>query len=145
MFDGLDTVVQPFYVSPGEFFRWAERVMPAVQRMADGSEGRYWADDIAASLSSGRMQLWLALDGAEVACVMVTEIVTYPRVRAMRCVGVVGHRPRRWLHLLRTVETAARDCFRCGVMEALVQPGHERLLKTGGWRQFHSLWQKALV
>ena len=25
MFDGLDTTVQPFYVSPGEYPRWAEK------------------------------------------------------------------------------------------------------------------------
>lgn len=145
MFDGLDTVVQPFYVSPGEFGRWRERAVPALSRMADGSGGRYRAEDIAAALMAGGMQLWLVLDGAEIACVMVTEIILYPRIRAMRCIGIVGHRPRRWLHLLASVEKAARDCFRCGLMEALVQPGHERLLKTGGWQQFHSLWQKALA
>ena len=113
--------------------------------MAEGSGGRYLAEDIAAALATGRMQLWLAIDRATIACVMVTELVDYPRVRAMRCIGIAGRHPLRWMHLLGAVERAARDCFGCLLFEALVQPGHERLLQTGGWVLFHSLWQKALV
>lgn len=144
MFDGLDTSVLPLYVHPADFHRWAERVRPMLACMAAGSGGCYLAEDIAAAISAGRMQLWLALDGTDIACTMVTEIVAYPRLRAMRCVGVVGHRPLRWMHMLEDVERAARDCFGCTRFQALVQPGHERLLRTGGWRLFHSLWEKPL-
>lgn len=146
MFDGLDPVVQPLYVSPTEYVsRWADRLRPAIERMARGSGGRYEASDIVSALAMGRFQLWIALDGPEVACTLVTEIIEYPRVRAMRCVAIVGSRPRRWLHLLESVETAARDCFGCQIFEALVPPGLERLLRTGGWSLFHSLWHKALA
>lgn len=144
MFDGLDSTVTPLYVPRGEVFRWADKISPALLKMAASSGGRYQATDIAAALAAGRMQLWLVLEATDIACVMVTEIVEYPRLRAMRCVGLVGHRPRRWLHLLREVENAARNAFGCCVMEAFVSSGHERLLKTGDWRLFHSLWEKPL-
>jgi hypothetical protein len=91
------------------------------------------------------MILWVVLDGPNVACVLVTEVVQYPRRRAMRLVGISGHRHRRWMHLLADVETAAREKFGCDLMQALHQPSHGRMLCTGGWAQFHILSQKALA
>lgn len=144
MFDGLDSTVRPIYVAPTDVFRWAGKIAPALLRMAEGSGGRYLAPDIAASLCAGRMQLWLALDGTDIGCVLVTEIVEYPRLRAMRCVGMVGHRPRRWWHLLHELENAARSAFGCQKMEAFVPSGLERMLVTDDWQIFHTLWEKPL-
>ena len=144
MFDGLDVGVQPLFIAPGDLLRWAPRVAPHVAKMADASGGRYLTEDIFAALASGRMLLWIAIDGADIACVMVTEIMQYPRRRAMRCVGVSGHRPRRWMGLLANVEEASRSRFGCDLMEALHQPGHDRLLRTGGWEVFHVLSEKVL-
>lgn len=144
MFDGLDTAVLLHYIAPTEFVRWAERVRPMLTRMADRSGDRFQADDIAIALAAGRMQLWVVLDGADIVCTLVTELIQYPRLRSMRCVGLVGHRPRRWMGLLADIERAARQCFGCSRMEALVAPGDERLLVTGGWQPFHGLWDKAL-
>lgn len=145
VFDGLDSAVTPFYVAPGEVFRWADRIAPALLKMAESSGGRFLASDIAAALVSWRMQLWLVLVGTEIACVMVTEVVEYPRARAMRCIGLVGRRSRRWVHLLEDVERAARDCFGCTIMEAFLPAGMERLLTTDAWEPFHNLWQKVLT
>lgn len=144
MFDGV-AGLHPHYVPPHQFSIWSDRLAPAFARMAAGSHGAYLADDIAECVASGRMQLWLVLDGADIACVMLTEIIRYPRLKAMRCVGIVGHQPRRWMHILADVERASRECFGCGRFEALVQPGHERLLRTGGWSLSHTLYHKALA
>jgi hypothetical protein len=144
MFDGIDPEVRPFFVSAETWPAFSTRVRPHLEKMAEGSGGRFAASDVGQFIVTGRMQMWLALDGAEIACAMVTEIVQYPRLRAMRCVGVVGSRPRRWLHLLSSVEQAARDHFGCQKMEALHQFGHERLLRTGGWQPFHILSEKTL-
>ena len=144
MFDGVDNSVVPFFVGREAFPAFVERVAPHLARMADGSDGRYAADDIREAIASGRFQLWLALEGADILCVMVTEIITYPRLRALRCIGVVGHRPRRWMDLMENVEHAAKTVFGCRKMEALCQPGHERLLQTGGWQIFHYLCAKDL-
>jgi hypothetical protein len=59
-------------------------------------------------------------------------------------VGLVGHRPRRWIRLLYQVERAARETFQCDLMEALHQPEHGRLLTTGSWSVWHVLSEKAL-
>lgn len=144
MFDGLDAGMHGLFVAPGDLVRWADHIRPHIEKMAEGSSGRYEWTDIFAALAAGRMQLWIALDGSEIACVLITEIVNYPRLRAMRCIGVSGHRPRRWMQMLKLVEDAAREKFGCAVFEALHQLGHERLLRTGGWHAHHLLSEKRL-
>lgn len=144
MFDGLAPGVQIFFVGPREWPAMTERVYPHIVRMAAGSGGRFFATDIASLIAVGRFHLWLAIDGTDIACTMVTEFIYYPRMKALRIVGLVGHRPRRWLHLLHQVEQCAHN-EGCSKIECLHFPGHERMLRTGGWRLFHCLAEKDLV
>lgn len=144
MFDGVDPGVIPFYVGIEGWAAFAPRVQPHIAKMAEGSGGRYTAEDINAAILQGIFQVWAALDGPDIAAVMTTQVVNYPRARAMRCIGVVGHRPRRWMHLLHNVEQAAKTHFGCTHMEALHQPRHSTLLRTGGWETTHCLSEKAL-
>ena len=144
MFDGIDQTVLPVYVVPLQLAAWADRVRPHLAKMAEGSHGLYETTDILTAIAAGRMQLWVAVSGVELLAVMVTEIHDYPRVRAMRCVGISGRKPRLWMGLLANVETAAREHFGCSRFQALHQPGHERLLRTGGWRTTHILAEKDL-
>lgn len=145
MFDGIDTIVQPLFIGPTLLSVWLDRVRPHLDRMAAGSGGRFDTTDIVRALTDGAMHMWVAIEGATMLAVMVTEIHQYPRCRAMRCVGVSGHRPWRWMHLLACVERAAKENFGCDLMEAMHQAGHDRLLRTGGWRPFHVLSEKALT
>ena len=144
MFDGVDTAVQPIYVAPVSLSAWVARVRPHLGRMAEGSGGRYESTDIITAIAAGRMQLWVAVKGADLLCALVTEIVNYPRLRAMRCIGISGHRARLWIPLLANVEAAAREHFGCTRFEALHQRGHDRLLRTPGWRAYHTLAEKDL-
>ena len=128
MFDGADIAVQPYFVSPSELDRWAMRVRPHMARMAKGSGGRFLTDDLFAAVAAGRMQLWVAIDGSEVACVMLTEVLTYPRMRELRCIGLVGHQYRRWMHLLEAIEQTAKTNFGCKRISALHLPRFRHLL-----------------
>lgn len=144
MFDGIDAGVQALFIAPADLLRWAEHVRPHLAQMAEGSGGRYETPDLFAALAAGRMLLWIAVEGAEVRCVLLTELIVFPRLREMRCIGVVGHHPRRWMHLLAHVERTARDKFGCSRFSALHQPDHARLLRTGSWSVFHVLSEKPL-
>ena len=138
MFDGAMPDVLAFWVSPEVWPAFAERVQQHIEQMAAGSGDRYRPEDIAAYIANGRMQLWLALEGASILCAMVTEVHDYPRLRALCCVGVVGHRPRRWMHLMENIKAVARQNLGCHRMEALHDPAHARLLGPE-WRQWHVL------
>lgn len=144
MFDGADTSVTPLLLSPQDWPHFAERLQPHLAKMAAGSGGRYEAQDIEAEVRTGRMQIWLVLEGASILCAMMTQLVVYPRSRALRCIGIVGHRPRKWMPLLARVEECARRHMGCDRMECLHQSGHERLLRTGGWAAWHMLSEKIL-
>lgn len=144
MFDGPSDSPQIIGVAPALWGSFAGAVMPHLQKMADGSGGRYLLGDMISAVITCRMQLWLAMDGPEILVALLTEVIQYPQIRTLRCVGVVGHKPRRWMHLMSFIEDFARNVLQCDRMEALHTPGHERLLRTGGWRVFHILSEKAL-
>ena len=93
MFDGVVNSVDIVYVEPDLLGRWAERVRPHLEKMAVASGGRYLRTDLLIELASGRMQLWIAVEGPSILCVMVTEIKQFPRCREMWLIGLVGHRP----------------------------------------------------
>lgn len=142
MFGGIDAQTQPLFVNPSLVPAWAERVRPHLGKIAEGSRGRYLAADILTALAAGRMQLWVALEGAELLCVMLTEVRDYPRARAMRLIGLVGHRPSVWAHLLTAIETAARVNFGCTIMEAMHPPKYRSILP--GYVCSHQLSEKVI-
>lgn len=137
MFDGLDRGAQALFVAPGDLLIWADRVRPHIAKMADGSGGRYEASDIFSALASGRMLMWVALDGVTLLCVMLGEIVDYPRVRVLRLTGLVGNQPLKWRGMLPAIEDQARRQFGCGMVESIHQSCHKVLLRgyeTTHWR-----------
>ena len=142
MFDGLDTAAQAHFVTPDQLMVWAERVRPHLAKMTDSSGGRYIGADLLTAIAAGRMQLWLGLRGSDLVCVMLTEIQSYPRLRAMRMVGLVGSRPRVWRHLLAAVETSAKRDFGCAMMECVHIPRFAALLP--GYRTTHWFGEKVL-
>lgn len=142
MFDGLDTSVHPLLVDPGQLSTWAPRVRPHLDKMGDGSNGRYLGTDILAAIAAGRMQLWLGMDAGAIVCVAVTEVISYPRRRAMRLIGAVGSRPRLWRVFRLGVEAAARDNFGCNLMEAFHVPRFKVLLRD--YRTTHWFGEKSL-
>ena len=89
----------------------------------------------------GRMQLWVILEGPDVVCCFMTEIITYPRLRALRFVGCVGRGFRRWVHLRAEVENWGRE-LGCKISEGMVpdikwrhlfdgySPDHQRLTRA---------------
>lgn len=146
MFDGVDRSARIFLLDPGNWATFKDRVRPYIGRMAEGSDGRFLPEDIEACIFAGRFHAWLILVGSEIGALLMTEIVDYPQYRALRCIGIVGHRSRRWMHLLANVEQAARQWPNgpCARIEAFHQPGHERLLRTGGWKSWHLMSEKTL-
>jgi hypothetical protein len=144
MFDGADPEPRLFFVGAEAWPSFVERIQPYLARIAAGSDGHYTAADVQAAIMAGHFLLWLALDGPEIACLMLTQIVSYPQARAMRCVALVGRQPKRWLHLLEQIEFHAKTHFGCSLMEAQHPPKYAHLLRTGGWHTTHVISQKAL-
>lgn len=142
MFDGLDSAVRLLFVGPDDLLAWVNQIRPHIVKMADSSNGRFVTGDIFAALASARMLLWIVLEGSQVRCVLVGEIVAYPRLKALRLVGLVGHQPNKWRKLLALIEIQAKDKFGCSMMESFHQPRH--FLFSPGYTTTHWLSEKVL-
>lgn len=142
MFDGLDASVELLFVAPVDLITWVNQIRPHITKMAEGSGGRFLAADLFAALAAGRMLLWIVLEGADIRCVLVGEIITYPQLRALRLTGLVGNQMRKWRKLLALVEDQARSKFGCTMMESFHQPRH--YLFSPGYRTTHWLSEKRL-
>lgn len=142
MFDGADHAVQALFIAPGDLARWTDHVRPHLAKMAVSSCGRYETTDLFAALAAGRMQLWIAMEDAQVLCVMLSELQVYPRLRALRLVGLSGHRPSKWRNLLPLVEQAAKERWGCTMMEAVHVPRFGAVLP--GYRTTHWFSEKVI-
>lgn len=142
MFDGVDTAVRPFYVEPAQIMTWAARVHPHLEKMGEGSNGRYLGADILTAIAAGRMQLWLGLQGVNILFALLTDVQQYPRCRAMRLIGLVGVNPTRWRHVLAAIERSAKDDFGCDMMEAFHPPRYRVLVP--GYQPTHIFAEKRL-
>lgn len=143
MFDGADVNAQALFIAPADLPTWAARIRPHLAKMADGSGGRYETQDILVALAAGRMHLWVAIEGADLLCVMISEVQSYPRVRAMRLIGLVGHRPNKWRGMLPLVEKMAKERFGCTMMEACHTPRFKAVLP--GYQTTHWLCEKVIA
>ena len=82
---------------------WLPFVGAALEYMAQKSNGRLLACDLVDLLEARDMQMWLAMDGNIIKAVMLTEIIKYPRKKALRAVGGVGRDWKMWSHLYKDI------------------------------------------
>lgn len=127
---------------------WSSVLAGRVARMAEGSGGRFAAMDIDDALFDGRMHAWVALTAEgeiveSIRALLVTEIIGYPRMKALRLVGLVGEDLRTWLPLWSQVERWARG-QNCKRLEALHPEPYSKLLGRLGWSAWHVLSEKPL-
>jgi hypothetical protein len=87
---------------------WYAILEDAFRLMAANSGGRWELSDIVRLIGSRDMQLWISLDGNKVEAVLLTEIVQYPRRKALRFSSCVGREWKNWTGHHRQIEEWAR-------------------------------------
>lgn len=128
---------------PCDLAAWAGRLASYFQRMADRSGGRMLVEDIFSLVGRGAVQLWIVLRDAAIACVIITELVDYPRLREMRFVSMVGKDPKSWAaDVLGGIERSARVNFGCARISGMHPKKYRSLLP--GYEATHWLSEKAL-
>ena len=99
---------------------------PELMVMADNSDGKFEAGDIANAVERGQMQWWVVSretpegDVTRMA-VVVSEMIQYPRSKAFRFVACVGRHWRQWVSFRDDLRdyAAAHGCDR---MELYARP-----------------------
>ena len=104
---------------------------PFVIEALEHAGDRYGPDDVLASLTAGKRQMWVPMDGAEVLGIVITEIIEYPRLKAATVFALAGKRFSEWFCHLEVIEEWARS-HGCAVVEMSGRRGWARRL---AWRE----------
>jgi hypothetical protein len=89
-------------------------------------------DDIKNAVEAQEMQLWGIHDGI-LRAVMITEMVDYPKCRAIRIHSLAGKEMDKWLDvLIKTLEEWGKENG-ASLMEFTGRKGWERVLPKHGW------------
>lgn len=107
-------------------------VKGAVQDALDGNGGRICSDELLKLIKENKAQLWGLHDGV-LRAVMVTEIINYPQLKAIRIIAVGGRDMDMWLDTL--IDTIGRWGAGQGahVMEFVGRRGWEKKLTSKGF------------
>jgi hypothetical protein len=124
---------------PTEFIEglWP-KVFPHLHKAAEYTFGRYYPEDIFAVVANGEAQLWIVLDGDEIAGITVTRFWQYPRKKCLDLVFLAGNDGFSWKDdMLKMLQHWAAD-NECDVIEASGRAGLSRAFRDDGYRV---LWQ----
>lgn len=84
--------------------------------------------DVTQLLHSGHMQLWAASEGDETRALVLSEVVTYPRMKVLQLFGLAGANIKGLAPLLRTIKAWGAE-MGCVELEASeTRPGLEVII-----------------
>lgn len=94
-------------VQIAEFARYWPIAEPLLHYLIPYGRSRYSIADFRASIESGKRWLWLS--EPDRACVMLTQVIEYPRMDVMMIFGIAGKLPKGWRGMLASLEGHARS------------------------------------
>lgn len=115
-----------------------------VERALAYSHGEFTIDDVLERLVGAKMQLWMVLDDDAYVGVVITEIVNYPQVRAVRFLALAGKRLDDWMEQAeKHIVGLARE-WGCRVSEGYGRIGWLRKTKPLGYTFGHVMVRKEI-
>lgn len=142
MFDGVSPQCEMYGIAAPAMQKWLPKVRPHLEKMANGSNGRFATEDLVQSIENRDMQLWIALDGAEIICALVTSIRRYPRKAVLCLHGISGRHYKRWAHYLAWIEEWGRSQGAVAVESLIMAPKFLHIMP--GYKVDHILVGKDL-
>lgn len=119
-----------------------QTVWPAVAGFIEAAlaytRGCYELEDIYHQLISGTHNLWVAFEGEQVLGAVITNIMQYPRKRALVCYMAGGDNLTSWKEPMMVLLTKFASDNGCDCMEATGRPGWLRMFKNEGCE---AVWQ----
>jgi len=109
-----------------------------MQGAADYTYGRFTKEDILAGTLTKPQQLWIAFDEQDNNAIygaVVTEIIDYPRMRALVMHFTGGKDLPKWkTEMLSLLRRFSKDQG-CSIIESYGRPGWEKVFKDDGYRK----------
>ena len=109
------------------------RIESYLKKAAQYTYGRYSAEDIKNTLLKDRQQLWVAFEGETIYGFVVTEVITYPQMKALVMHFTAGKELPRWKDvMLSEIQEFAKEAG-CKVIESYGRKGWAKVFKNDGY------------
>lgn len=100
---------------------------------ADYTYGRFTVEDIKNGIHNNPQQLWIAYEGEEVYGAVVTEIITYPQIKALVMHFTGGKDLPKWkTPMLKLLQTFGKE-HGCNIIESYGRAGWAKVFKDDGF------------
>lgn len=118
---------------------YIESIWPSIENYAKGAAmytyGRFTSDDIKRGVLTNPQQLWVAFDENEMYGMVVTEVFTYPQIKALTMHFTGGRDLPKWkAPMLELLQKFGKDNG-CTIIESYGRPGWEKVFKNDGFKQ----------
>ena len=126
-------------------------IWPSVKDLIEAAldrSGLFGINDAYCHVVNGTWQLWVVHEkrndqwsGAQIECVVLTEIIDYPKDKVLRVTMATGSDRTKWVDRIEVIEGWAKS-LGCERIQVLGRPGWERVLKD--YRKTHVMLEKQL-
>lgn len=129
-------------------------ILPNLEDACKHSLGRYEANDILRCIADGTMQIWLGFDKEVLEGFILTQVIDYPKVKAVRFLCLRGvsvegwhefmSKIGDWLPFVKQVEDWALS-LGCSLSQIECPATWELYLRDFGYKRGHVLLDRSLV
>lgn len=114
---------------------------PHLVRAIETTRGRHTEVSVLDDILSGRLALWLVLDGDHIVAALTTRISDLPGVRILALDWIGGSRMREWLPLAHAVFLRYATDHGCSELHGYGRPAWGRALRAHGWEPDYTAYR----
>ena len=117
-----------------------------IKKATDYTYGRYEEIDVLHGCVTNKFHLWVVYDdGPEYIGAAITEVLTYPRKKALSVVFLSGDNFAEWMPEIDKKFVEFAKVLECDFVEACGRAGWERNVKKLGWLKRFSIIERPLT
>lgn len=120
-------------------------VEPMLTRAVETSGGRFTITSVLHEILSGRMALWVVLDGDTAVAALTTRVSELPGARILVMDWLGGSRLKEWLPLAQETLVRYGRQYECTELQGAGRRGWERVLGAHGWKPAYTAYKMDLT
>jgi hypothetical protein len=122
-------------VKKQDYLKVFDKLEDFLEKAAKYTHGRFGANHIKDDLLLKDQQLWIAFDKIDVYGFVVTEVIQYPKVKALLMHFTAGKELFKWKNKMLTDIKEFAKFQKCKTIESYGRPGWAKVFKDDGYKQ----------
>jgi hypothetical protein len=122
-------------INKDDYTKVFPKIESFVESAADYTYGRFSANDIKTELLIKQQQLWIAYDSNEVYGFVITEVISYPKLKVLIMHFTAGKKLLSWKDLMLSDLQDFAKSNGCKTIESYGRPGWAKIFKNDGYKQ----------